>query len=720
MPNRLAQSSSLYLNQHADNPIDWYEWGEEAFLAARSQNKPIFLSVGYSSCHWCHVMAHESFENPAVASFVNEHFISIKVDREERPDVDEIYMTAVQVANGHGGWPMTLFLTPEQEPFFAGTYFPPEPRGEYPGFLTLCSSLAHAWQNDQTEVRRAAREFTQGLSEVLERSMAPVHSQLDPGLLDQAVQTMVGQFDGDWGGFGTKPKFPPHTGVAFLMSYSAHRGLLASTPATDRLAEQAGDMALFTLEKMASGGIHDLVGGGFHRYSTDQKWHLPHFEKMLSDNAQLLGQYARASEIVEDEEASGFFSLIADRIAGWVAREMTSPQGLFYNALDADVDGEEGRTYTWSMKELERSLGAEAARFAQETGAQIDGNFHDESTGRPAGLNILSGLVRAEGQETLDHLLAVRNQRPQPHRDEKCLASANGLMISALAISGHLEPARRAAAIWATASTSFLPHQIVDGKGEGLGFLDDYSCLALGMIDLADATGEEPWRTVATRLADQMVELFADLAGGFYSSSSRHEKLLGRTKPCLDQAVPSGNGLAIRLLRRVGRSEESLLHLSAVLGWAQRMPTATETILEECLETLLLHLPILETAPLVGRGTFVASLRPREVVVSEDGWGYAELLVSIPPGYHINPQVPAAAWLEATRVEVEGVYGEAAFPESNNADIVGEVVFDIRLRLKKEAPSEFELSLTAQLCSESECLAPQTLRLAGVLFPSTG
>lgn len=724
MPNRLAQASSPYLQQHADNPVDWFEWGQEAWAKATSENKPVFLSVGYSSCHWCHVMAHESFEDPEIAEVLNRHFVNIKLDREERPDIDDVYMTAVQLATGHGGWPMSVFLTPDKKPFFAGTYFPRHARGDYPSFLTLLTNLAEAWKEENQEILAKADEFAQGLAQVLERDIAPVTRRLDVGLLDQAMQHFHSVFDYENGGFGERPKFPPHALLQFIAEYAYQRPRLPGDPnQIEALTNDAGHMLLLTLEKMTAGGIHDHVGGGFHRYATDEHWLLPHFEKMLYDNAQILSVYAQVIQMVEEEGLKVILQETAEQLVHWTDRQMTTPDGLFASALDADSpiapDGEteEGAYYVWSLEEIQHLFGRDAtAHLAEIYNLRPEGNFHDEATGTLTGKNILHQTKLQDRDPVLDFLLQARDNRPRPGLDHKAVAAYNGLMIGALAQSGHLPLAIRAANVWASYPPEQLPHQIVHQKPEGRAFLDDVAYLADAYLDLYKSTNDPAWLDQATNLADHMVKHFADSKrGGFTYTASFHERLFGQTKPAMDNATPSPNGVALRVLRRLGRHDEALVHLTAVIGWAQRLPQASATILAECLQQLL-HAGETSLAPEIATEIGLqAHLVPHEIQVAEDGFGYAELQITIPEGHHINSHDPSANWLIPTSVQVENVYGEAGFPDSPSGRYEGLLTLPLRLKPKK-GTDEFQITLSYQLCTETECFAPAELQLYGVLI----
>jgi uncharacterized protein YyaL (SSP411 family) len=383
MPNRLAKENSPYLLQHKDNPVDWFPWGDEALARAREADRPIFLSVGYSSCHWCHVMEKECFEDAEVASVLNSSFVSIKVDREELPEVDEAYMTAVQLSSGRGGWPMSIFMTPDGDPFFGGTYIPKEDRQGHPGLMRIMSEIDRLWRTDRERIHYSAQEFATAIRSSREHEVSS--AKLGTELLRDAVKAHEMDFDEDLGGFGKAPKFPPHTAIEFLLNFAI------SEVGSEAERQSAADMALFTLERMALGGIHDHVGGGFHRYSTDEQWLVPHFEKMLYDNALLLGNYARAAALCHEQipELEALFSRVVERLVAWLKSEMTSPEGLFYSALDADSEGEEGRYYVWTKAELSTALGDRAVAFCDTYQVHDAGNYRDEASGVVTGANIL-------------------------------------------------------------------------------------------------------------------------------------------------------------------------------------------------------------------------------------------------------------------------------------------------------------------------------------------
>ncbi|MFP4054808.1 MAG: thioredoxin domain-containing protein, partial [Phycisphaerae bacterium] len=522
--NDLIHELSPYLLQHAHNPVRWMPWGEEAFRRARKEDKPIFLSAGYASCHWCHVMAHESFESDAVAEKLNKSFIPVKVDREQRPDVDHLYMLATQLMSGQGGWPNSVWLTPEGEPWLAGTFFPRDDVAGRPGFLTLLDKTARMWSDRREEVTAAATHITQRLrqyagAEHLTSIEAPPP---DDSLLPRAVEAMVAAFDDKHGGFGNAPKFPPSGALELLMRHAAFH-------------DDDGPMTMVTrtLDAMADGGMHDHLAGGFHRYSTDAQWHLPHFEKMLYDNARLAEVYAAAAVRAGNPR----YARVAQDVCDWVLTEMPDPAGAFRCALDADTEQGEGRFYTWSMEEIIDVLGpTQGELWCRAYGVRQEGNFREEATGEQTGLNVLHRevsdeiLAREQAstpeqihnqlQQMREKLLEHRNTRPRPAQDDKVLTAWNGLMISALARAGaaldrpdYVGAAREAARFVLNRLTE-EPGRVLrayrNGKSDIRGFLDDHAFLARGLLALHAAEGEEEWLTPATQLADTLLEHFRD------------------------------------------------------------------------------------------------------------------------------------------------------------------------------------------------------------------
>jgi uncharacterized protein len=559
--NRLILQSSPYLLQHAHNPVNWYPWGDEAFAEARRSGRPVFLSIGYSTCHWCHVMEGESFEDEEIARFMNEHYVCIKVDREERPDIDAIYMTAVQALTGSGGWPMSVWLTPAREPFFGGTYFPPRDgaRGAKHGFLTVLGELVQTYQKDPERVKQASEALARAVREEMDAQSTPGAgaSGITARPIAAAVDYFKQAFDDVHGGVRRAPKFPSNIPVRLLLRY--HR----------RTADAAAlNIAVVSLEKMAGGGMYDQIGGGFHRYSTDARWLVPHFEKMLYDNALLAVAYAEAHQVTGRAD----FARVVRETLDYVLREMTAPGGAFYSATDADSEGEEGKFFVWTEKEIRALIGADAARFMRYYGVTAGGNFAEIPGG-----NILNAAHPDEAEwATLAParatLYAARARRVPPLRDDKQLAAWNGLMISGLALGARILGEPRYAVAAARAADFVLTgmrdgdrlrRSVTDGAGVGggaaaaeggvggaapaPGFLDDYAFVVGGLFDLYEATFEARWLREALALADATERRFADDArGGWFMTSGDHETLIAREKPTYDGAEPSGTSVALR------------------------------------------------------------------------------------------------------------------------------------------------------------------------------
>ena len=552
MPNQLASEKSPYLLQHANNPVHWYPWSEEAFLKAKEEDKPIFLSIGYSTCHWCHVMEHESFENAGIAAYLNEHFISIKVDREERPDVDAIYMSATQAMTGSGGWPMTCFLTPELKPFFCGTYYPPIPSYGRPSFPQLLERITELWQTRRNDIVASAAELTKAISE--QRIEAPTITSIESAS-ENCFEYFKRAFDSIEGGFGAAPKFPRPSQFEFLFN---HYDISKN--------DEARKMALFTLKKMAFGGINDQLSGGFHRYSVDAQWFASHFEKMLYDQAQLLESYIDAYQVTHDE----FYKEVAGTIADFISSDMTHPEGGFYSAYDADSEGVEGKYYVWTYDEIEHILGAEeAALFAYRYGITREGNwehgnnilYRDHTTPDAAKhFSLDVEIVRSRLDESRKKLLAERKRRIPPHLDDKILTSWNGLMISALARYAAFDSKYLAAAV---ASAEFiwtelhektggqLFHRWRDGEAKFPAYLDSYAFLIKGYLRLYEATFDAIWLERAIRLQAEQDEIFYDRDLGGYFSSREQADLIVRTKNDYDGAEPSGNSIALQNIFRL-------------------------------------------------------------------------------------------------------------------------------------------------------------------------
>ena len=570
-PNRLIDEKSPYLQQHAFNPVDWHPWGEEAFAKAAAADKPVFLSIGYSTCHWCHVMRDESFEDPAVAELMNENFINIKVDREERPDIDSIYMTVAQITGNRGGWPLTIIMTPEQKPFFVATYIPKESRFERTGMLDLVPQVGVAWVQQREQITAYSEDIIVALqteqeprnSDLLARGPVNV---LDSRTSNSAFVQLDQSFDPVFGGFGGEPKFPSPHNLLFVLRYSQRTG-----------DEKAVEMVETTLRSMRLGGVYDQIGYGFHRYSTDQRWKLPHFEKMLYDQAMLSMAYTETYEITDDV----YYQEIGREIFTYVLRDMTDPQGGFYSAEDADSEGEEGIFYFWKIPEMQELLSPEDAELMIKMSAMtIEGNFLDEATGVPIGENVLYwdqppsflaadlGISEEELEARLDGirqtLFEVRKLREHPSKDDKILTDWNGLMIASLAKAGRAyhEPEYTAAAqkaadfllVTMRNEDGRLLHRYRDGEAGILANIDDYAFFIWGLQELYEATFDLKYLEAAIELQGQLDEFFwDDENGGYYFTPDDGEKLIVRRKEIYDGAIPSGNSLAMLNLLRLGR-----------------------------------------------------------------------------------------------------------------------------------------------------------------------
>jgi uncharacterized protein len=585
MANRLANATSPYLVQHADNPVDWYEWGPEAFERARAEDKPVLLSVGYAACHWCHVMAHESFEDPETAEVMNRLFVNVKVDREERPDVDSIYMEAVQAMSGHGGWPMTVFLTPEGRPFYAGTYFPRDDRHGMPSFRRVLEAMAAAWRDRREDLLRQGERVVQAIA----APVAPSSEPLTEDLLRAAHQGLARLFDPEWGGFGGAPKFPQPMTLEFLLRCDL-RGY-----------ERSLDMVTLTLDRMAAGGIYDQLGGGFHRYSTDRMWLVPHFEKMLYDNAQLARLYLHAWQVTGTER---YRDVVLETLE-YLLREMRHPDGGFFSAQDADSEGVEGKFFVWDHDDLVRTVGDGGEAVAAFFGASSEGNWEGTnvlwrphppeeaaaSAGVPVG-QLLEDVRRARGR-----LLDLRERRVKPQTDDKVLASWNGLAVQAFAEAGrvlgersYVEAAEDAASFVLRAlrrDDGRLLRAWRDGRTSGPAYADDHAMMAAACLTLYETTFDVRWMTEARALADDLLRLFQDPGGGgFYQTGSDAEELVVRPRELFDNAVPSGNSVAAEVLQRlalltgeVGYETAAVSGLRSVRDLLPRAPTMFGTVL---------------------------------------------------------------------------------------------------------------------------------------------
>lgn len=728
--NQLAGETSPYLLQHAHNPVNWYPWGEEAFEKARRENKPIFLSVGYSTCYWCHVMEVQSFEDPEVAEVLNKYCVAIKVDREERPDIDEQYMLATQLMTGRGGWPNSVWLTPDGKPWMAGTYFPK------PRFIAVLNQIHQFWVNRREDVDRQANALT----EAAKRMNTPPDAatvQMTSGLVTQATAKLMEQFDPVNGGFGGAPKFPPHGTLALLI----------------RQYQISGDASLLppitkTLDAMWLGGMHDHLGGGFHRYATDSVWLLPHFEKMLYDNAQLMRIYADAHQL----SGEGRYRQAVADIFRWVQREMTSPAGAFYSALDSGEVGKEGEAYVWSMDKLNAAVGDEDAKlFAEVYNFVPAGNFEEESTGAKTGENIphLKQPIEAAAkqhplgesaftqrlQRIESALLADRLTWPQPHKDDKVLTSWNGLMIDALAHAGRVldEPQYIAAA--SRAADFILTSMVRDGKllrtyRDGTaklpGYLDDYAYFCSALVELHQATGDARWLNEAVRHADFMLREFEDEQnGGFYFTGDSHEALMVRSKNLGGGGnMPNTNGIAAQVL----------IQLSDLTGNVQYRDAARRTL--ESMAVVMSAQPHTSEHLLIGvsqyleRGgdqagpiTISATASKPKVAAGEDLLVKVE--ITIADGWHLYAENPGVDFVRPTKVSLQADLAKAAAdvvdpPAETKLDPVlektlktyrGRIEFQIPVIINADAnpgPSKLQVIIDSQACDDTRCLQPQT------------
>jgi uncharacterized protein YyaL (SSP411 family) len=735
--NRLAKETSPYLLQHARNPVDWYPWGEDAFAKAKSEDKPVFLSVGYSTCHWCHVMAHESFENPQVAELLNDKFVCIKVDREERPDIDEIYLRATQLWTGRGGWPNSVWLTPDRLPWYAGTYFPRE------SFMSVCRQLAEAWDTRRAKVLKQAQQFTQALQQNSQAAAPEAIGQLDASLLQGALKNLQDTFDADNGGFGQPPKFPPHGSLRLLLYAWEH----------DPKSESQ-QMLRQTLDAMAAGGIHDQIGGGFHRYSTDAHWLVPHFEKMLYDNAQLLGIYAEAYRLTQNPD----YRRTAKCLVGWLQRDMTSPEGGFYSALDADSEGEEGKYYLWTWKQIQEALPPEeAGLFCRAYGILPQGNYRDEISGSQTGANIphlptpLSALAAAEDtsettlrqslEKSLETLRKQRQDRIRPHLDDKIITAWNGLMIGALARASTAleEPTYRDLA--RQAADFILTHLYRDGSllrtyransARQPGYLDDYAFLAQGLLDLHETSGDGHYLETARQLADHLLEHFySKTQGGFTFTSDSHEDLLGRSRLPYDSALPSGNAVAASILLRLephfpeqGYRPKALDTLQAFLGFMEKVPSATQAMILAAVQASESSSSVTPESPPALRVPPVSiRIAPPAAPIAARDTFRLEVILQIDPGWHLNTATPGDDTLFPTCVDL----GPSAHftlttrhypPGNKKAGTLDIYEGNVRIALDllagpelPEGPQTLKLQLSWQACDASRCLPPVTQSL---------
>ncbi|MFQ5504536.1 MAG: DUF255 domain-containing protein [Planctomycetota bacterium] len=731
--NHLASEASPYLQLHANNPVDWYPWGQQALARARAESKPIFLSVGYSTCYWCHVMERKVFSDPEIAAYMNEHFISIKVDREERPDVDEIYMNATRILTRSGGWPNSVFLTPDGEPFFAGTYFPPTDAHGRPGFPTVLRSMADAWENDRERVLQVARRVAAAIARS-DQELAGGGASPNPGaLLEGARAQLARSYESTHGGFSRRTKFPrPSTLEVLLVSY-----LETKEPATLAMITQ-------TLDEMALGGIYDHLAGGFHRYSTEPTWSIPHFEKMLYDNAQLIGVYARAYQVTRRP----LYRRVVEEVVTYLEREMTHPEGGFFSAQDAEVDGHEGASYMWSRAEIEAVLpGEKASEFLSvyelvptredpEKGV-LRVRLSVEPALKRAGVKDVAGLLERFSPERAK-LLAARNRREQPLRDDKVIAGWNGLAIRALVDAAeilkrpdYVQMAERAAHfVLERLGTpgDGLRRSYIAGQAREQGVLDDYAFLADGLLALYGATGKRHWLERAGALADTTLAEFEDKGRGGFYMTVEDSGLLVRPKTFEDGALPSGNGVALRVLARLAsltdepRYERAAQRTLEVLaGGLEQVPSVMGTAIAALAST---PTPGLVAQGSAGSGVDQRSRLPRSddhvvVELERNPQQPLELIVRlvIDKGWHVNANPASLPFLIPTAVKfLDGVQPERIrYPAgkgfrpafSDQALSVYEGRVEIKATLPEQAGrAKPSVSVRYQACDHERCLPP--------------
>ncbi len=745
--NQLIHETSPYLLQHAHNPVNWYAWGPKAFEKAKKENKPVFLSVGYSTCYWCHVMERQSFENEEVAAILNEHFIAIKVDREERPEVDQQYMAATHLMSGRGGWPNSVWLTPDGKAWMAGTYFPREK------FMDVLKRLHDVWVNRNAEVMQQADQLTKRISEIGSAKLAA--QPVTQSLIDNCTIELRTSFDRLHGGFGRAPKFPPHAALAVLLDQYRRK------PDPDLL-----NLVTVTLDKMSRGGDYDQVGGGFHRYSTDAKWLVPHFEKMLYDNAQLMRSYADAYSLTK----KGDYRETVEGIFVWLQREMSSPSGGFYSALDSESDAEEGKYYVWTHAEIIAALGPEdGAVFAEVYGATPTGNFEIEASGEQSSSNILhlsssiddfakrKGIDAAELRTRLaamrNKLLEIRQARSYPHLDDKVLSAWNGLMIDGLAHAGRLMDEPKYVDAAKRAADFVLASMIVDGKlqrtwrdGQAKldGCLDDYAFVAAGMLELHRATNESRYLVAARSLADTMLADFqdAELGGFFFTTANPAEAeqdFLIRSKNLSGGGnLPSGNGVAAKLLLELGQatgdsrySQAGKKTLEGMSGFMWQMAGSADHLLVAAAIMLAqgaIARPATAVVEAIADATFSASAVEGEVFLSRLKVAPGETLevavrLTIDDGWHLYGLAKEEQFVKATRVVFDkgnsAQVVEETLPKGNRKHdellgeelvfLEGEVIFRAKLQVPADATlgkQRISLNVETQACDDKVCAAP--------------
>ena len=717
--NRLVHETSPYLLLHAHNPVDWYPWSDDALARAKKENKLIFLSVGYSTCYWCHVMERKVFSNPEIAKMMNKDFINIKIDREERPDLDEIYMTATQLLTQRGGWPNSVFLTPDLKPFYAGTYFPPTDMPGRPGFPTILDAVHEAWVTREAEVIESANQISDTIEMATSRGFTALTAKpLNRSLITGALDYLRTAYSHAYGGFGNAPKFPSSANLELLLSEYER------TPDASLLK-----MVTYTLDMMAYGGMYDQIGGGFHRYSVDAKWLVPHFEKMLYDNAQLAKVYLRAYQLTQEPR----YRRIAEEIFCFVFREMTAPEGGFYSALDAETDAEEGKYYVWTADEIQKILGTKEAKpFGDVYGVQKGPNFEGKNI-----LYVPEGTAAEDALRSVasarEKLLAARAKREYPLLDTKIIVNWNGLMIEALAYGYQVLGEKRYLTA-ASKATRFILNTMRKPDGElwhtytaGItkqnAYLDDYAFFVKGLLGLYRATGEEQWLDLARVLTDTMIQLFwDDKNGGFYYTRADAKHLIVRTKKPYDSAIPSGNAVTVENLIGLGKDYRNYAEktLRTFADSMSQAPSSFMYILFALNQYLTLEEGLgSDTTPLVTATAQVKSKKDEILSI--------ELHLKIAAGWHINANPAGQANLIPTTLEVDTdtpvEIVDVAYPKGKSAHFEfsdgslnvyeGNLTIPLTLTLKPNPTSQkntqITLKLTYQPCNERECLLPQTL-----------
>ncbi len=734
--NRLVHETSPYLLLHAHNPVEWYPWGDEAVERAKQENKLIFLSVGYSTCYWCHVMEREVFSNPEIAAMMNKDFINIKIDREERPDLDEIYMTATQLLIQRGGWPNSVFLTPDLKPFYAGTYFPPTDVPGRPGFPTILDAVHEAWVTREEEVIEAANQISDTIALATGSGFTTLTATpLDRSLTAAALDHLRTTYSQAYGGFGGAPKFPSPANLEFLLSeYERKSGLQTSPTENESLLK----MVTHTLDMMAYGGMYDQIGGGFHRYAVDEKWRVPHFEKMLYDNAQLAKVYLQAHQLTQEPR----YRRIAEEIFRFVFREMTAPEGGFYSAVDAETDAEEGKYYVWTADEIQNILGKKtAARFAAVYGVDKGPNFEGKNVLYvPEGAAAENALKEVESAR--ETLLTARAKREYPLLDTKIIVNWNGLMIDALAY-GYQVLGEERYLVAASKAARFILDTLKKPNGElchtytaGVVkqdvYLDDYTFFVRGLLGLYQATGDKEWLNSAKRLTDAMIQLFwDDKNGGFYYTKADAKHLIVRTKKPYDSAIPSGNAVAVSNLLAFGADYRGYAE-ETLQSFAKSMvqSPASFMYMHFSLNRYLITGEELDSAtpPLVtalGSETSALVSATAEIESHSNSVFNVVLRLNIASGWHINANpagqdnlIPTTITLDVdTSVEIVDV----AYPKGRSAHFEfseeslnvyeGNLTIPLRLVSKREKNTQITLKLTYQPCNETECLLPQTVAI---------